>query len=243
MVWERGGKIVRTNAKQLVIVAVAVALVAGGGFSCSSSDDTGTKSADGGGGSDGGEIDSGTGLPSMDSSSSGGIDSASPNDGSTNDGFVLDAGPPGPGGAYGTCTINSPSGTYNGSAVPLTPGPGSGFGYSTQSVTDSGTQTLIGTVVSLSTVGRGCGIVIDGPLAVGSYVATALSGGVGLSGLNYSESSKQWGSYAAPSGSVTVDSVNGKTFTFTIHAFAMSPQSGGAAGTFQMGGSGIATLP
>jgi hypothetical protein len=154
------------------------------------------------------------------------------------------AGAPVVGQASGTCTINYPQNGYNGSTRAITVAPGSSNGSAQlDDQTFPGTKTTI--TLREAGTGRTCTVTLFGPVMVGSYLPGAVQG---YTSIAYSEpatpAAYNWGRATNSGGTVSVDSVDGKTFTFAIHNFLMGPgDSGPAAGTLSMAGSGVATLP
>jgi|SRR4051812_16968498 hypothetical protein len=146
--------------------------------------------------------------------------------------------------ASGTCTIDYSSSDYNGNTKPITVAPGSSNGSVHQNnETFPGGMTTI--TLQEAGTGRTCTVDLFGPLMVGSYLPGAVQG---YTSFAYSEPgtpvSRDWARSIDSYGTISVDSINGKTFTFTIHNVLMRPDGvNPAMGSFEMVGSGIATLP
>jgi hypothetical protein len=164
---------------------------------------------------------------------------------------AADTGAPAPGNATGTFTFSNVVGS-NGDSTPISSS--SGAARLTAPQQDGSTGGASQLAISLNTMpARAVSCNVWGPFMVGATYMLANTG-TPASYCTYSElgagvipdvfTDTQW---ISNGGTLTIDAVMGKTFTFSVHAATMvvNPAFGNntATGTFSMDGNGTATLP
>ena len=176
-----------------------------------------------GAGDGGGATDS---SPGDDASvSDAGSDTSSPGDAGTPD---FDAAAPAAGMANCYFTFDNPV-TYSGNATPL----GAPFIQATASGFAGGLN------VTCSTGARTMMLATHEQTA-GSYPSVPeVQIDTGKSSAHYAESGITWDSHG---GSISIDSVVGKTLRFTLHAVTMQRAGTSSGDTFDLNGQGVATL-
>jgi hypothetical protein len=182
--------------------------------------------------------DAGTGAPDTGNGDSGTTDA--PDAGIGDSGTDADAGIPN---ATGNFAVSNAVGT-NASSMPIS-APCCGVAVQTES--DASSEVVL-VFNGTGTSERNLDCELWGPLAVGTtYMLT--NTGANTSNCKYREgiAGLGEGQWISSGGTLTVDSVTGKTFTFTLHAATMVANSGvvnnPAMGTFQLDGMGTVTLP